>query len=655
MNEHTITRSLLLRCLPAIAPDSAAAASLRAWIGANSGWLLGAAWNHEKDGKNWAPLLEALENAPAPQEARPYVLDLADELGRLLNFEPFDAQLLTLMIACARLTRLSNVLNLLAETIRDVPAILGELAGAEATDAGSEVRKSEVMTLGLVGFGIRSRHDDPVEVQWPLSRILDREPSFARLSEALTGKRQPACLDLTDFAHVADTDFLVRLLAGATQTRAHGVNILIHGPPGTGKTELARTLAAAAGSALHAVAEVDDDSAEPSRNDRVNALVLAQRVLGDHSGAVLLFDEMEDLIGDAHRSRGDWFAQREGSKVFVNRLLETNTAPVIWVTNAVGNIDDAILRRMSFILKLDTPPRQAARRILDRIVRDEGGTPGDAIIKLIDRVPEVSCVLRVAIRAARLAEEPDCGARAATSLVRALRGHDLPDQAFGELDLDLYETDGSLNSLFDGIAELSALDVSLLLTGPPGTGKTALAHHLAWRLDRPLLVYRASDLLSKWVGETEQNIAGAFAEARRKEGVLLFDEADSLLFDRTRARSSWEVGQVNEMLTWLDRHPLPVVAATNHPDSLDPATLRRFVFKMDLRPLSAERAKRAFERFFGIAAPEGLVALRNLTPGDFAVVKRQLRHAPTANPQLILARLRNESEVKPETGVKIGF
>src|SRR5690606_30045640 len=100
------------------------------------------------------------------------------------------------------------------------------------------------------------------------------------------------------------------------------------------------------------------------------------RVLGDHSGAVLLFDEMEDLIGNTQRSGGDWFSHREGSKVFINRLLETNAAPIIWVTNSVGNIDDAILRRMSFVLKLDLPSRKAAHRILDRIVRDEGGQRG---------------------------------------------------------------------------------------------------------------------------------------------------------------------------------------------------------------------------------------------------------------------------------------
>lgn len=137
--------------------------------------------------------------------------------------------------------------------------------------------------------------------------------------------------------------------------------------------------------------------------------------------------------------------------------------------------------------------------------------------------------------------------------------------------------------------------------------------------------------------------------------MLLFDEADSPLFDRRQARASWEVGQVNEMLIWLDQPPLPVVAATNHPDNLDPAILRRVFFKLKLQPPGPNRLMRAFRQRFGRKPPEGITALRNLTPEDFAAVARQLRYAPARDAADIFARLGDKSAAKGGGSVRMGF
>ena len=110
---------------------------------------------------------------------------------------------------------------------------------------------------------------------------------------------------------------------------------------------------------------------------------------------------------------------------------------------------------------------------------------------------------------------------------------------------------------------------------------------------------RASDLMSMWVGETERTIAEAFAETRDAESFLVFDEADSMLADRRLAERNWEVSQVNEMLTWMESHPFPFAVMTNLRERLDPATLRRFTFKIALDYLSPEQARVAFRTYFG--------------------------------------------------------
>ncbi|MEM1132859.1 MAG: AAA family ATPase [Pseudomonadota bacterium] len=653
MNEYQMVKAMLLHMGQGLDKDAPLAKALKEWMLNNQRWLkLGI----DKRTKGWSRLIAAAEEWRVPDVQTPYVIELANGISDILELDQANRTLLGYLVACDRLQHVSALANIASRNGGDLPAMLGVLSGADVQDALRFVRRSPVLRLGLIDF--RSNHfgETEIRVRWTLERLLDRAPSLgSELKQALIGPTSETSLAMADFAEVEDAVHMAQLLAGAARDQAEGVNILIYGPPGTGKTELAKVLSAEAGLSLHAIGEVDEDGEEPERYDRVNAMVLAQRVLRGKRDSVLMFDEMEDFIGDARPGPGDWMSGRPGSKVFANRMLEGNAVPVIWITNAIGNVDDAIIRRMTYVRRLDYPSRKAGQRIARRICQDERVMLTEQTGALIDAAAETTTVMRNAARAARLTGDAQAMDRTATSLVKTLRRGALPHPKPLSVDMALYNSDPALAPLIDKMANQKLDDVSLMLSGPPGTGKTALAHHFARRMDKPLLERRASDLLSKWVGETEQNIAAVFAEARTRQGVLFLDEADSLLFDRGTARNNWEVGQVNEFLSWLDRHDQPVLSATNHASRLDPAMVRRFDFKIDLKPLDREGLDYAFRLFFGEEAPAEIAELRNLTPGDFAVVKKQMRFQEDATVRMIMAALRKESALKPEGGGKIGF
>lgn len=582
---------------------------------------------------------------------------LVEAIGDVLALPEFDRTVLAVGVTLQRNPRLAALRRPLEAIDVDIVALTGLIAGAAS---GAAVRESLPVALGLLEIELGGLGGTTLAPSWAFDKLLTRGVADRdRLADAMAGACQRASLGLDAFSGVPEVDLLVRLLKGALAGEA-GINILIHGPPGTGKTELARTLAEAAGAALFAVGESDEDGDEPTRFDRLAALRRAQHVLARREGAVLLFDEMEDLVGETRQGGAGYDTARMGSKIFLNRMLEHNRVPMIWVSNAIAMIDNAHLRRMSFVLHVDHPRSGQRAATLARIAETEAMPAAAApLAELARDEPGVAAVARGSIRAARIAGgDADDARTVAGSLLAGLSGVTLPPPATGEplLDLDLFESDPLVASL---VARLTAPDASaafsVLLTGPPGTGKTALAGHVARGLDRPLHVRRASDLLSKWVGDTEKNIAGAFVEARRDGAVLLFDEVDSLLFDRAAATRSWEVTQVNELLTWMDGHALPFFAASNHPGRIDPAALRRFVFKLRLEPLSAERVARAFERFFDAPAPAALARVANLTPGDFAVVKRQLPFTAPADAEAIVALLEAESRAKPGASGRLGF
>ena len=472
-------------------------------------------------------------------------------------------------------------------------------------------------------------------------------------------------LGWSDFDHVArDRNHLEKVLGGALESGAPGVNILLYGPPGTGKTEFCKVLAERLAVSLFSVGESDDKGEEPVRGERLQELRLAQRLLAGHGGSLLLFDEMEDLLSDPFpawglfgpRSRSGF--RNTGSKVFMHRLLEEAPTPTLWTMNSTRGVSETILRRMMFALELRRPtPRVRARIWTRQLARHGIEIPSEDALSLAREFEATPGVGAGATAAAGLAGGGIAAVRHGVRSISRVLGCEKPPQGPPpRFDLALVRSDIDPVTLAERLVRNAERGFSLCLQGPPGTGKSAFARYLAECLGLEVLQKRASDLLSPWVGETEQQIAAAFAEARDTEAFLIFDEADSLLADRRSAHRSWEVSRVNEMLTWMESHPLPFACTTNFGEHLDPATLRRFVFKVRLDYLAPAQVEEAFRGYFAHPPPAELTALSALTPGDFAVVRRKAEIlGKLGEPDALAAMLRAECDAKPDRPRPIGF
>jgi AAA+ superfamily predicted ATPase len=131
-----------------------------------------------------------------------------------------------------------------------------------------------------------------------------------------------------------------------------------------------------------------------------------------------------------------------------------------------------------------------------------------------------------------------------------------------------------------------------LFHGAPGTGKTQAAKYIAKKLNMPLLVVDHSQIVDKYVGETEKRIAEVFKRAEQEKCILFFDEADSLLGARSGAEHSWEISKVNSLLQSMETFNGVAIFATNYASQLDQAVNRRLLMKVNFElPDQEERAK----------------------------------------------------------------
>lgn len=485
-------------------------------------------------------------------------------------------------------------------------------------------------------------------------------------------RASPPTLTAKDFPHLAEEiQLMEQYLASVTKCQTQGVNILIYGSPGVGKSELVRALAMRIGIPLFQVKSSDSNYGVNNGFARLVSFSLGQRFLRE-TNALILFDEMEDVFPE---SGGISDAGRNGrnthlSKAWVNELLETNPVPTIWVSNEVSHIDPAYLRRFDFSVEICVPPIRVRKRIIKKHLRGTGLSK--AVIDKYARQEELSpAQVEKAAKVLRLVD--DSADRSAAFELVLDNSMALLDQTVVHSNMDINDAsyrleylnaDCDLLRLVEQLKQADLPQGAMCFYGAPGTGKSALAHYLSRVSERPLLTRRASDILSPYVGVAEQNIAQMFKRAEQDEAILLLDEADSLLADRKGARASWEVSQVNEMLTQMESFKGLFICSTNLMTRLDEASLRRFALKIRFDYLKHEQRWQLFSEQIGrrVLVDEKhcrslLNKMNNLTPGDFACIRRQARLlGENLSPEEWINRLQRECRAKPDQGGRqIGF
>lgn len=477
----------------------------------------------------------------------------------------------------------------------------------------------------------------------------------------------PATLSFEDYPHItADLELVRPYLMQALGQLKVGVNILLFGAPGVGKTELARLLAADSGTNLYEVSSEDDDGDPLHGQQRLRAYSFAQRCLGGSNYNMMVFDEAEDVFSQNPFSRH--FTER---KCWFNKLLEQNPMPCLWITNDISEMDNAVLRRFDMLIEVPNLPKAQRAGLLQKA--SDGILAANEALALaanpalspavIQRAADVvKTFLPYMSKNNSFADGAYLVAGSDVDLKKAFgriinntlkaQGHTITEPVLTEAS-QVYSpafinADVDVSSLIAGLALTG--NARICLYGPPGSGKTAFCQYLAEQLEKPLLFKSASSLLSCYVGESEKLIAQAFAQATEDGAVLLLDEVDSFLQARGKAEHSWQVTQVNELLQQMERFNGILLATTNQLPQLDQAALRRFDLMIGFNYLTDEQAMdllhehcKVLNLSLQMAPLKQLQQLVQLTPlltaGDFQAVARQARFRPLASADAFVAEL----------------
>ena len=454
-----------------------------------------------------------------------------------------------------------------------------------------------------------------------------------------------------------------------SKTKENGLSVILYGVPGSGKTSFAASLAADMGKKLYFIAQNDEDThrLNYSAAFRYAALAVAQKQL-DPEESILVIDECDKLVENTGLGGSLFFrffggeiagARDGGAKGQLNSVIDNNRHTVLWICNSKQEaIDPSSRRRFDYNIFFDELSSSARAYIWQNALKFYNceGKLDKAFIDCVSSRYRVNPGgISLAVKNAAQLCATDSSLDFEKEVMVFLKAHcsllgiqESPEEKM-EPARD-YSLEGlnirsgiklprlieACRNFLDNASNIQTdrdqPRMNLLLFGVPGAGKTEFVKYLAKQLDKKLCIKNASDLLNMYVGGTEQRIAAAFSEAEVNGEILFIDEGDSLLGAREGAVRSWEVSQVNTLLSEMERFRGIFIVGTNLVQKLDPAALRRFSFRLHFDYLTNEGKEIFFNTYFSRpmdlpalneAEKKRLFAIDSMTPSDFRNVRQQ--------------------------------
>ena len=467
-----------------------------------------------------------------------------------------------------------------------------------------------------------------------------------------------------------DSELAIKILNGKKPNEA-GVNLLLYGATHLDKRYVLQQLLA---KTEFQPWRLKCDENVPSAVRRGMGY-LAFCLMQKHKDRILIIEKPSDLLTQQQSSFFKMLfgveVESEKSEDVDQLFLNSFTIPAVWLLSDVARLSSDTVARFVYHAPLKKADRNQRQTQMAMLLQDSklGIATKDAISKL-DGISTLQ--IESALQAAQLAGATKGKARDEAVMLAIKRsqkalGRDLTERfktSVTSYSLNLLNCSGRFGPPQIMEALRKNRRGTMVFYGPPGTGKTQLVEHIAAELGMPLIAKRASELMGKYVGENEKNIADMFEEATNEDAILLLDEGDSFLRDRSFARAQWEVTMVNELLQHMERFPGIFVVCTNLFEGLDAAALRRFTFKLEFNALTPDQRWKMFVNEADIIEadlnPElktkwrkTLQGMHQLAAGDFATVQRQCKILDVMlSPDEWLVQLEQEVRVKrkPEQG-----